>query len=61
MQLYSINVTKDNAWEVFNKLGDINFLHFFDFNKKEQVFNRIYSGMIKRCEEAERRIKYAAN
>ena len=58
MQLYSISVSKDNAWEIFNVLGEINYLHFVDLNRKEQIFNRTYAGMIKRCEEAERRIKF---
>lgn len=57
MALYEISIPKDNAWDIMNELGNLNCLHFIDLNKNEQVFNLTYAGIIKRCEDSERRIK----
>ena len=58
MRLFELKVPKDNAWEIMNELGKLNSLHLIDLNKDEQVFNRTFANTIRRCDEAERRIKY---
>mmetsp|Transcript_19651 Transcript_19651/g.14365 ORF Transcript_19651/g.14365 Transcript_19651/m.14365 type:complete len:86 (-) Transcript_19651:1368-1625(-) len=56
MTLYQITVPKDDIWEIMNAIGNLNLAHFVDLNKGEQPFNLPYTGQIKRCEEAERRL-----
>ena len=58
MRLYELKVPKDNAWEIMNELGKLNSIHLLDLNKDEQVFNRTFANTIRRCDEAERRIKF---
>lgn len=56
MSLYEISIPKDNAWDIMNELGTLNALHFIDLNKDTQVFDLTFTGIIKRCEELERKI-----
>jgi hypothetical protein len=56
MFLYKIVIAKDNSWEVMNELGRLNFLHFLDMNKDEQVFKLTYADTLRRVEETYRRI-----
>ena len=56
MSLYQITMPKDDSWQVMNKLGDTDALHFIDLNKGEQPFNLPYAQQIKKCEETERRL-----
>ncbi len=58
MGLYMLSLEKNFAWEVMDSLGRLSCLHFLDVNNKEQVYNRPYSTMIRRCDEGARRIKY---
>jgi hypothetical protein len=37
-------------------LGKATAVHFLDMNKSEQAFKLPYTDLVKRCEEAERRI-----
>jgi hypothetical protein len=37
VDLYKIAIPKDSDWEVMNRLGHANFLHFVDLNKHEQT------------------------
>ncbi len=59
MGLYSIILSKDYAWEIMDEIGKKNALHFIDLNQKGQVYARPYASCIKRCDEAERKIKYS--
>lgn len=58
MGLYSLSVEKNFAWDVMDSLGKLSCLEFIDVNKKEQVYSRPYSTMIRRCDEAMRRLRY---
>ncbi len=58
MGLFSITIDKDSAWEVMTEMGKLDCLHFLDLNRHEQIFNRTYANLIRRCDEAERRIRY---
>jgi V-type H+-transporting ATPase subunit a len=58
MGLFSITIEKDSAWEIISELGKLDCLHFLDLNRKEQIFLRTFANIIRRCDEAERRIKY---
>lgn len=42
MNLFQIQVPKDDAWEVMNNLGLLNVAHFINLNKSEQPFNLPY-------------------
>ena len=56
MYLFKFIVTKDNAYEAIRLLGKAKAAHFLNMNKHEQAFKLPYTEVIKRCEEAERRI-----
>ena len=56
MYLYKFLVAKDNAYEAIRNLGLINAVHFLNMNKQEQTFKLPYTEIIKRCEEAEKRL-----
>jgi disulfide oxidoreductase YuzD len=56
MYLYKLIVAKDNAYQCVRSLGKINAAHFINVNKYEQPFKLTYVDIVKRCEEAERRL-----
>lgn len=56
MYLYKFLISKDNVWEIIHNLGKIEGAHFIDMNRQETSFKLPYTDMIKRCEEAERRL-----
>ena len=58
MGLFTLGVDKNAAWDVVESLGRLSCLHFIDVNTKEQVYNRIYSAMTRRCDEGQRRVRY---
>jgi hypothetical protein len=49
---------KNSAWTVMDEIGKLSCLHFVDANSKEQLYNRTYSSLIRRCDEAQHRIKF---
>lgn len=59
MYLFKFVISKDSAWQVINYLGKIKSTHLIDMNKDKQPYKLPYTEMIKRCEEAERRLMYA--
>ena len=58
MGLYTISIPKDDAWEILEAVGKIGSLQFIDLNENEHIFSRTFAPNIKRCDEAERIIKY---
>ena len=58
MALYEISVPKDNAWDILDKLGMIKAMHFIDLNKNEQVFTLRFAPLVKRCEDADKRVSF---
>lgn len=60
MGYYSIVIPNDQAWEVLNQLGKLSAVQFVDQNSDQAVFNRRYASYIRRCEEAERRLRFLA-
>lgn len=58
MGYYSIVIPSDQAWEVLNQLGKLSAVQFVDQNSDLAVFNRRYASYIRRCEEAERRLRF---
>lgn len=53
-----MTIPKDDAWKVFEQLGNCEVAHFIDLNKSEQPFNLPYASRIKLCDETERKIHY---
>jgi hypothetical protein len=49
VDLYKIAIPKDSDWEIMNKLGHANFLHFVDLNKHEQVQHLRYFSQVRRA------------
>jgi V-type H+-transporting ATPase subunit a len=60
MGYYSIVIPIDQAWEILNQLGKLSAVQFVDQNSDQAVFNRRYASYIRRCEEAERRLRFLA-
>lgn len=58
MGLYTLSVDKNFAWDLMDSLGRLSCLHFVDVNNKEQLYHRPYSSMLRRCDDAVRRIRY---
>ena len=58
MGLYMLSIEKNFAMEVMENLGRLSCLHFIDMNSNEQVYNRTYSNLVRRCDEALRKIVY---
>jgi len=58
MGLFMLSLEKNSAWEVMDSLGRLSCLHYLDVNNKEQIYSRAYSVMVRRCDEAYRRIRY---
>lgn len=61
MRLYQITIPKDDAWNIAQKLGDMDAAHFIDLNKHEQPFGLPYTSRIKMCDDTERRLVYLMN
>mmetsp|Transcript_8101 Transcript_8101/g.15942 ORF Transcript_8101/g.15942 Transcript_8101/m.15942 type:complete len:802 (-) Transcript_8101:2450-4855(-) len=58
MGYYNLVMPYESAWSILNRIGRLNSLQFVDLNPHENVFNRTYAQHIRRCDEAERRIRY---
>lgn len=58
MGLFTLSVDKNFAWDLMDSLGKLTCLQFVDVNQNEQSYNRPYTPMVRRCDEAVRRIKY---
>lgn len=58
MKLYSLQIPKDDAWNVMNELGEIGFAQFLDLNKEEGPHTLPFTKQIKACEEAERKLEF---
>ena len=56
MYLYQFVMSKDEEYKVSDYLGQRNIVHFIDLNPDEHHFKLSYINIIKRCEEAERRV-----
>jgi len=58
MGLFTLSLEKNFAYEIMDSLGKLSCLHFIDVSNKDQVYSKPYSAMIRRCDEAIRKIKY---
>lgn len=58
MGLFILSIEKNFAWTVMDTLGRLSCLQFIEGNAKEQVYNKPYSTMLRRCDESVRRIRY---
>jgi V-type H+-transporting ATPase subunit a len=56
MGYYSIVMPRENAWEIFNELGELSALQFIDLNAGQVAFNRPYSNYVQRCSEMENKL-----
>lgn len=58
MSLFSLTISKDDAWAIMEEIGRISALQFVDLNVKEQQYAKAFSGYVKRCDEIERKMRY---
>lgn len=56
MYLYKFLTPKDGAYQAIRNIGKVNAAHFLNMNKSGFNYKLPYTEMIKRCEEAERRM-----
>ena len=62
MSKKQIRISKDQCEEVMDTLGNVeNGIEFIDLNKDDLEAKKGYAGMIKRCDDMERRIRYKNN
>jgi len=53
-----IRISKDHCEEVMDTLGNVeNAIEFIDLNKDDLEAKKGYAGLLKRCEEMEKRIR----
>ncbi len=53
-----IRISKDHCEEVMDTLGNVeNAIEFIDLNKDDLEAKKGYGGLLKRCEEMERRLR----
>lgn len=58
MSKKQIRINKDQCEEVMDTLGNVeNGVEFIDLNKDDLEAKKGYAGMIKRCDDMERRIR----
>jgi len=54
-----IKIVKDHSEEVMDNLGNIdNGIEFIDLNKDDLEAKKGFAGLLKRCEDMEKKIKY---
>ena len=59
MSKKQIRIPKDQCEEIMDVLGNVeNGIEFIDLNKDDLEAKKGYAGMIKRCDDMERRIRY---
>ena len=56
MHLYQFVMSKDDEYKVSDYMGQRNIVHYIDLNPEEHNFKLSYINIIKRCEEAERKV-----
>lgn len=57
MGYYNIVMSRENAWDIMNEIGELGVVQFVDLNEHEQILTRPYSSQIKRCEDLELKIQ----
>jgi len=58
MSKKQIRISKDQCEEVMDTLGNVeNGIEFIDLNKDDLEAKKGYAGMIKRCDEMEKKIR----
>ncbi len=48
MKYYNLIISRESAWEVLNQLGDLEALHFVDYDPSLPIINRPFANYIKR-------------
>jgi V-type H+-transporting ATPase subunit a len=52
MKYYNLVIPRESAWEVMNQLGDLECLHFVDYDPSLPMINRPFANYIKRLQLA---------
>ncbi len=58
MGLYMLSVEKNYSWELMETLGKFSALHFLDSNRSQPIFTRPYANIVRRCDEALKKIVF---
>ena len=58
MNLLKLVMSKDQEYSIIDVIGQLEIAHFVDVNEEEEVFKLPYVDMLRRCEEAERKMLF---
>lgn len=61
MNLYKLVMSKDQEYPIIDQIGQCEMCHFVDVNEAEEVYTLPYVDMLRRCEEAERKMQFVIN
>ncbi len=56
MNLLKLVMSKDQEYAIIDAIGQREMAHFIDINQDEEVYTLPYMEMLRRCEDAERRM-----
>lgn len=58
MHLLKLVMSKDQEYSIIDYIGQLEIAHFVNVNQTEEVFLLPYADMLRRCEEAERKMLF---
>ena len=58
MHLLKLVMSKDQEYPIIDLIGQNQMAHFIDVNEEEEVYNLPYVDMLRRCEEAEKKMLF---
>jgi V-type H+-transporting ATPase subunit a len=56
LELYTLLVTRESAYDILNALGQQTWIHFVDSQPDEMIMNRPFYNELKQCEEVMRKL-----
>lgn len=58
MHLLKLIMSKDQEYSIINLIGQGRMAHFIDVNEEQEVYKLPYVDMLRRCEEAEKKMQF---
>ena len=58
MHLLKLIMSKDQEYNIINLIGLQDMAHFIDVNEEQEVYKLPYVDMVRRCEEAEKKMLF---
>jgi V-type H+-transporting ATPase subunit a len=51
MGYYKLIIPRESAWNVMNELGELDCIHFVDYDPTLPMINRPFANYVKRCDD----------